>query len=57
MRTNMNNPLRKRNKLEIQVHRGVKEVGDRWVTESREKRKGDSECVRVCPSPYMEVCG
>jgi hypothetical protein len=35
----MNNPLMRRNKFEDQVHRGIKEVGDRGVAESREKRK------------------
>jgi hypothetical protein len=38
-KNDMNNPPMRRNKFEIQVHRGVKGVRDRGFAESREKRK------------------
>jgi hypothetical protein len=44
----MNNPPVRRNKLEIQVYRGVKGVEDRGVAESREKTKRESEQEQVC---------
>jgi hypothetical protein len=37
------NPPMNRNKFEIQVHREYKGVGERWVTEGRERT--DKECV------------